>query len=266
MALIIRNLGSHKYERTISGCWSRWHVQELRCRVSRCWYRLPHTVLTWVSWVLEVLTSSMCMAYHTSRDQYTVFLFFMRIRVWILAMCHAPSPRKYVGFVEGGRDGSGFFDLFYRGIAPHLHIGPHRRESFHIALPLTSCFSSPRRESKIVDGKSWEINEIYNWMDKLEQLHSAPYFGRAKWWRYLEGEGGIWRIVNMSVKGKSSRALPFALLLEFPFIVIPWSCDETRGRPRGFIDTMKNVLTRLLPKGEDRSMLGRKAYAGTRGY
>lgn len=81
MALIMRNLGSHKYERTISGCWSRWHVQELRCRVSRCWYRLPHTVLTWVSWVLEVLTSSMCMAYHTSRDQYTVFLFFMRIRV-----------------------------------------------------------------------------------------------------------------------------------------------------------------------------------------
>lgn len=37
----------------------------------------------------------------------------------------------------------------------------------------------------------------------------------------MEGEREMWRIVNMSVKGKSSRALPFALLLEFPFIVIP---------------------------------------------
>lgn len=63
-------------------------------------------------------------------------------------MCHAPSPRKYVGFVEGGRDGSGFFDLFYRGIAPHLHIGPHRRESFHIALPL--AFPLPEESRKLL--------------------------------------------------------------------------------------------------------------------
>lgn len=154
MALIMRNLGSHKYERTISGCWSRWHVQELRCRVSRCWYRLPHTVLTWVSWVLEVLTSSMCMAYHTSCDQYTVFLFFMRIRVWILAMCHAPSPRKYVGFVEGGRNGSGFFDLFYRGIAPHLHIGSHRGLFYRFACDAFSLAGENRSPKIVVVGKN----------------------------------------------------------------------------------------------------------------
>lgn len=42
MALIMRNLGGHKYKRAISGRWSGWHV--LRCRVSRCWYQecTPH--------------------------------------------------------------------------------------------------------------------------------------------------------------------------------------------------------------------------------
>lgn len=64
-----------------------------------------------------------------------------------LAMCHAPSPRKYVGFVEGGRNGSGFFDLFYRGIAPHLHIASHRGLFYYIDLPFAFSLAASRKFS-----------------------------------------------------------------------------------------------------------------------
>lgn len=66
----------------------------------------PTPVLTWVSWVLEVLTSSMCTAYHTSRDQYMVFLLLMRIHVG-LAMCLAGLSIKIgLGTFDSGSNSS----------------------------------------------------------------------------------------------------------------------------------------------------------------
>lgn len=165
----------------------------------------------------------MCTAYHTSRDQYMVFLFFMRIHVG-LAMYHALSPPQNMSDSSRGQtqvDSLIFSIVESRGVplsdrsrrrlfySFHLLLSPVRRRCYPVYNllerqgPMKFVIVTIRTTSFYVDQMQSKINF---WHIRRES-------------REREREKA--RLVNMSLKGKPRHTVLPARHLEFPFIVIP---------------------------------------------
>lgn len=155
----------------------------------------------------------MCTPYHTSRDQYMVFLFFMRIHVG-LAMCHASVSSKICRIPSRGRTQVGFFDLFYRRITVAF---PYRvANCFMVGLLLFPV--GIHRVSSFEIVRNAGTHEICNYYDRNNFIFAYLDQTRGRTNSQAK-ESQTCKHVARTRTASHPCFLPWHL--EFPFIVIP---------------------------------------------